>query len=311
MATVTRSARLAAVLLAALASGATAAPTKITLGVTTASEFAPCFIAKERGFFEKRGLDVEIQIITLNSNIPTALQADSIQIGGPTASTLLQAVDGGLDLVVVAGGAFGSKTNENYGLVERAGAGIKEPKDLIGKKVGVSGLNTFNHVLFRKWLLDKGVDYTTVTFVEVPFPQMNDVLKAGTVDAVVPVDPFMTRIVKSGAGAVVWFIAKDLPEGLPAFVYSAKRQWAEANGGAARGFREAIAEGVAFAEKDLEGARADLGKYIQLPPPVLATIRFVHMSATVTGQQMQLWVDIMREQKMLRSTPNVEKLIVQ
>ena len=101
---VARSVGLGAALAVALATAAGAAPTKITLGVTTVSEFVPCFIAKERGFFEKRGLDVEVQIITLNSTIPTALQADSIQIGGPTASTLIQAVDGGLDLVAVAGG---------------------------------------------------------------------------------------------------------------------------------------------------------------------------------------------------------------
>ena len=129
----------------AAASAATALPShaqsnpKIVFGYTAVSDFASVFLAAEEGYFKKRNLDVELKFIPLNSTIPAALQSDSLQIGGPTPSVFLQAVDGGLDLVLVAGGGLTSKTITGFGLVARAGSGIKNPQDCVGKKIGVPG----------------------------------------------------------------------------------------------------------------------------------------------------------------------------
>ena len=43
-------------------------------------------------------------------------------------------------------------------------------KDFVGKKVGAPGIGAFLHVLFAKWLVEKGVDPKDVNFVEVTFP---------------------------------------------------------------------------------------------------------------------------------------------
>jgi len=44
------------------------------------------------------------------------------------------------------------------------GITIKEPKDFVGKKVGAPGLGAFLHVLFVKWLVEKGIDPKTGNF---------------------------------------------------------------------------------------------------------------------------------------------------
>jgi len=130
----------------AAASAAAALPsraqstTKIVFGYTAVTDFASVFVAAEEGYFKKRGLDVELKFIPLNSTIPAALQSDSLQVGGPTPSVFLQAVDGGLDLMLVAGGGLTSKTITGFGLVARAGSGIKSAQDCVGKKIGVPGL---------------------------------------------------------------------------------------------------------------------------------------------------------------------------
>ncbi len=72
----------------------------------------------------------------------------------------------------------------------RAPAQHFKPQDLVGKKVGVPGLNAFLHVMFREWIKANGVDPKQVQFVETPFPQMNEIMKAGNVDAVVAAEPF-------------------------------------------------------------------------------------------------------------------------
>ena len=97
-------------------------------------------LESEEGYFKKRNLDVEPKFIPLNPTIPAALQSDSLQIGGPTPSVFLRAVDGGLDLVLVAGGGVTSKATTGFGLVARAGSGIRTPQDCVGRKIGVPGL---------------------------------------------------------------------------------------------------------------------------------------------------------------------------
>ena len=286
--------------------------TKIVFGYTAVVDFASVFVAAEEGYFSKRHLDVELKFIPLNSTIPAALQSDSLQIGGPTPSVFLQAVDGGLDLVLVSGGGVTSKTITGFGLVARAGSGIRSPQDCVGKKIGVPGLGAFLHVTFRAWLKSQGVDYRKVNFVEAAFPQHGDLLRGGSVDAVVTADPFMSRITESGAGYVASYYSTFLPEGNHTIVHAAKREWVAKNAAAARAFREAIQEAGAFMEQPKNDARvrASIGKYIKLPPEVLAKAQISPPGPVVSDKQLAYWVGLMKDQEMLKSPVDVAKLIV-
>ncbi|MDP3824110.1 MAG: ABC transporter substrate-binding protein [Burkholderiales bacterium] len=304
--------------LAAAAAGTFALPawsqatTKIVFGYTAVSDFASVFVAADQGYFTKRKLDVELKFIPLNSTIPAALQSDSLQIGGPTPSVFLQAVDGGLDLVVLAGGGVTSKTMTGFGLVARAGAGIRTPQDCVGKKIGVPGLGAFLHVTFRAWLKQSGVDYRKVTFIEASFPQHADLLRGGSIDAVVTADPFMSRITDSGAGYVASYYSTFLAEGNHTIVHAAKREWAQKNPAAARAFRESVQEAAAFMQqaKNSDAVRAAIGKYIKLPPEVIAKMQISPPGPLVSEKQLNYWVAMMKDQEMLKSELKVSTLLV-
>ena len=308
---------LLATLVAATATAATLparaqSSTKVVFGYTAVVDFASVFVAAEEGYFNKRHLDVELKFIPLNSTIPAALQSDSLQIGGPTPSVFLQAIDGGLDLVLVSSSGVTSKTITGFGLVARAGSGIRSPQDCVGKKIGVPGLGAFLHVTFRAWLKSQGVDYRKVNFVEAAFPQHGDLLRGGSVDAVVTADPFMSRITESGAGYVASYYSTFLPEGNHTIVHAAKREWVAKNAAAARAFREAIQEAGAFMEQPKNDARvrASIGKYIKLPPEVLAKAQISPPGPVVSDKQLAYWVGLMKDQEMLKSPVDVAKLIV-
>jgi NitT/TauT family transport system substrate-binding protein len=299
----------AAVLLADAPPVAAAGDLKIVVGYTATADFAPGFIAVDQGLFKKRGLDVEFKSVPLNSQLPAAVESESITFGGTTISVLLQAVDGGLDHVAVAGSGITDKSQESFGVVAKAGLPIVKADDFVGKKVGAPGLGAFLHVLFRNWLIDNGVDTRKVTFVEVGFPQMADVLKGGNVDAVVTGEPVMGRIISAGIGTKVTSFTDNLKVELPIIVYSATRKWVNANPAAAKAFREAIAEGTVIANKDAAAVRAATAKFIKMPPEVIANMKLGRWQAEITDAGMQGWIDIMKRQDMIRSALDVGKVI--
>lgn len=297
---------------ATLALPAWSQTTKIVFGYTAVTDFASVFVAAEEGYFKKRKLDVELKFIPINSTIPAAIESDSLQIGGPTPSVFLQAVDGGLDHVVVAGGGVTSKTITGFGLVARAGSGIKTPQDCVGRKIGVPGLGAFLHVTFRAWLKQSGVDYKKVNFVEASFPQHGDLLRGGSLDAVVTADPFMSRITDSGAGYVASYYSTFLAAGNHTIIHTAKRAWAQKNPATVKAFREAVQEAAAFMQQAANdnAVRAAIGKYIKLPPEILAKIQISPAGPLVSEKQLNYWVSLMKDQDMLKTEPKVSLLIV-
>src|SRR5258708_31929658 len=95
-----------------LANGAQA-QTKIQVGCTATTDCASAMVGVDEGIFKRHGLDVEMVLIGINSNIPAAILSNSIQIGGPTSTAILQAVAGRLDMVAVAGASILSKNSHD------------------------------------------------------------------------------------------------------------------------------------------------------------------------------------------------------
>ena len=293
-----------------LGSGIAAAGTPLQIGCTATTDCASAVIGVEDGIFARHGLDASLTLIGLNSNIPAALMSGSLQVGGPTPSVFLQAADGGLDLVAVAGASSTApETADSAATVVKTGETIGTAKDFVGKKVGVPGIGAFLDVLFKRWLIENGVDPRTVSFVEVTFPTMNDVLKSGAVDAVVTAEPMLSRIVKSGTGTVAAKILAGIPKGEPQILYATTRAWAEANPAAVAAFRAAVKEAADVVNQNPDKARAAISHFTKMPLDMLKTMKVSVSDPTMTAPQLDWWVGVMKKQAMLDGTPDGKALL--
>jgi NitT/TauT family transport system substrate-binding protein len=297
-----------AMLIAVFAAGPALAQQKIAIGGTPNSGPATAMVADVEGIFQKHGLDATYSLIAINPSIPPALVSGSLQIGIPTPTTFLQAVDGGLDLVVIAGVADNSKATPLQ-IIVRKDSGIKEPKDLAGKKFGAPGLNAVLHVMTRHWLMQQGIDPKSVNFVEAVFPVHGDMLRSGQIDAVISVDPFATGILARGDGVLLADLMSIFPDGNPNQMYVTTRDYANRNPSVVAGFRAAIEEAAAFISTNPERARQDVGKVLKLPPPAIANLILPAVDTRVTPEQLAFWIDVMKKQNMLSRTINPTKLI--
>jgi NitT/TauT family transport system substrate-binding protein len=300
-----------AVLAALTAAGTAQAQMKLQIGCTATSDCASAMVAVDEGIFKKHGLDAEMIPIGINSNIPAAILSNSIQIGGPTSTVFLQAADGGLDLVAVAGATVMSPTsNANITAFVRNGITIKEPKDFIGKKVGAPGLGAFLHVLFVKWLVDKGVDPKKVNFVEVTFPTMPDIIKSGGVDAVLTAEPTVSRMLAAGSGSIGARYASELERTEPIIFYAASREWAEKNPDTVRKFRAAIAEAAPIVNNEKDKTSAAIAKFTKQTIELVKASPPNKSEPVLKPEQLAWWIDVMSSQKMLETKLDLSRLIL-
>ena len=169
---------------------------------------------------------------------------------------LLTGVNGGLDLVVVAGGARTTKGNDPLGLVLRSDIPYFQPSDLIGKKIAAAGFDSGTYLMLRAWLKLKNVDAKKIDFVEASVPAMGDMLKARTVDGVTGIEPFLSKMLADGSGKLVAkFLTEVLPD-QPAIFWVSSRPYIEQHPDVIKAFRASLKDGAAYIHEHPDEARA-------------------------------------------------------
>jgi NitT/TauT family transport system substrate-binding protein len=292
---------------AALASPARAE--KIVIGFSASTAFSTAFVAANEGIFKKHGLDVEMKLVPNSSTTPAALMADSLQVATPTAPVTMQAIEQGLDLVVVAGGGYYVKGMEDVAVMVRPDSTIKIAKDLEGKRVATAGLNGFLHVLFRKWMADNGGDYKKVSFTEAAFAQQIDVLRGGQVDAILAVQPFLSRGLETNAGKVVSYYIADIQGETLSGWFVATRAWTKKNPKEVEAFRAAMKEATDMMQKDpAVVVKANL-VYIPFPADVQAKFSPGKYRFEILPEALDKWNKICLDQNMLKKPLDYDKVV--
>jgi NitT/TauT family transport system substrate-binding protein len=293
----------AAIIIAAF--GANAEPAKVAIGHPIASDFLATYVAKEKGFFARRDIDATLTKVPIITVVPQALIAGSLQIGATTLGTALQAIDAGLDMKVIAGAGRMLKDDPFISLMARNGVTIGKPADLEGRKVGVPGAGSFMEQFLRKWMLDAGADARKTTFVEAPMPQLPDMLKAGTVDAVIVVEPMRSLIVGNGVGTVGAEYVRDVSPNVLVSALMTTGDWAAKNPGVVANVRAALDDALAYIRSGAPDLREIEKKTIGFNSPKLPTFDNV-----ATPADVKLFIDVGNSIHVYRGAFDIDKILL-
>jgi NitT/TauT family transport system substrate-binding protein len=216
----------------------------------------------------------------------------------------LLANDGGMDLVSVAGVGRLTAAHPHTSLVTHPGFTITTPKDLIGKKMAVPGINSAMDLVLRKWILDGKVKIDQVTIVEAPFQQMGDMLKSGQLDAAFQFEPLLSRILAAGSASKSLDIMSSTNPDVLGAIYASTREWANAHRAAIAAFKESLAEGIAFEKEHPEEAHKIEAKYIGY-----ATSGLPDAQLSVSPADFKFWADVCDEVGVLHHPVDAATLI--
>jgi NitT/TauT family transport system substrate-binding protein len=165
--------RNAAVALAVLAGGALACAAqnaasaqgaeKVTVRFTwkLKGEYAPLYVALEKGYYKAEGLDVQLSEGNGAQNVLKALAAGNEKFGYGPAVASAQATSQGLPVKVVAL----YQNSAPMGVIAYPDTPLKEPKDLEGKRLAISVGETFGDMI-RPFTRINNVDVSKIQLIQ-------------------------------------------------------------------------------------------------------------------------------------------------
>ncbi len=251
------------------------------------------WVAQQRGIYGKNGIDPKISFFNTGAEAIPALQGGSIDVLLSIPGIGMTAMERGLDLVPIFQDEVAQATPPSSSSVQVLDSSpIKTLADLRGKKIGVGGLSTQN-TIGVKMLLDKaGVDPSSVSFSEVPFSAMANALKAGHVDAVVPVDPFTTNLRLNGGRVLVYNYSASIPE-QPLGVWFTKGAIVKANPQAIEAFTKSMKESIDYLKADDARARDEIADFIKIDRTILNSMPLIGWDYRVKPDRWQAVIDMM------------------
>ena len=290
------------------AASATSASLEMRVSYGPSNDWLGFFVAMDQNIFQKRNIHVTPTLIPSSTAVMGALVSESVEIAGMSSITFLQGYESGIPIVMIAG-AHALPTPMHIGILARTGSGVKAPKDLVGRKVGLANIGSILNLVGNGWLMDNNVDPGKITYVEIPWSQQPDVLKSGQIDAVLTADPFHSRIKSTEIGYEFGDIYERAPPGTLLTTYVATRAWAEKNPGALRDFRAAIQDANDFISANPDSARASLIKWAKLPPEIGNTLPIPNFKVEVGAEQTGWLVELGKRQSQLQGGADVSTMI--
>jgi ABC-type nitrate/sulfonate/bicarbonate transport system substrate-binding protein len=287
-----RAAVLLCVLACALATGTVAgaapAPTTVTLITVTNMLHTPEFVAVEKGFFLKHGLNVKFIHTQTGAEANAAMESGSAQFSDTGVTSVQAAREAGLKMfmaVPVLNDATTEFGDSPIAVVARADSGIKpdDARSFTGKKVGLVRGGTAD-VWLTTWLTKQGVDLAKVAYLNVEPGSQLVTIQNRNVDAIATWEPFQTQILDvMGPQAVL------IKRGGPILGYilgiGATEAYAQGHGAVIQAMSDAIAETQFWIRTHLDDAADVVTHWIPgLTPKVAsAAIKNIPFDPRVSG----------------------------
>lgn len=296
---------------ALLTTSASQAQTKLRVGILPISETLGAVVAEQKGFFKEEGLEVELTKFQSGAAAVPVLQSGRLDISFSNTVSTLQAIEQGIDLIILAPAAVVRKDPPDTAtaVITRKGE-ISSLKQLEGKRIATNVVNStaWLHVVA---LLEKhGVDRSKVRFVEVPFPQMNDALLNGQVDAIGQVDPFRTVLMAGDKAEVLGWAYNETAPRTDLTQYVALRPWVEKNRDAAVRFARAVRKGAAYINSNEAEAREINQAFTGLNPALKDKVMLSELGTAVNVEGLKHTMKMMEKFGLLKSPVDVSDRVL-
>lgn len=181
----------------------TPAPASIKIGSVGSTGEAGIYTAIERGYFKEQGINAEIELFRMTSEIVPAFATGQLDVGTlPISVALLSAADRGIDIKIVADRGTSMPGFELSWTVLRkdlADSGtVKTPANLKGMKVAIPSVGSIGDQTIQMMIEQAGLTPKDVEVVVMPFTDHPAALTNKAIAAAFSIDPYLASGVRDG-----------------------------------------------------------------------------------------------------------------
>lgn len=228
-------------------------PQKVKVAYVPIMKFATMYVAKDRGLFDKYGLDVELERVKSGTEAIAFLTNNTVDVGGiAIVTSLWNGWSQGLPLRIIAPGALEPFENSPTKLVARKelvdSGKVKDVADLKGMKVGLAGgPGSGGEYLLSKALERGNLTIRDVETIKIGNADMPAAFENGSIDAGLLGSPYADQVIDAGYGVA---IATDLVPGLMTVAFVGSDNFVNNRRDAAERFVLALTEAARMMQGD-------------------------------------------------------------
>ncbi len=171
---------------------------RLKVGYIPIVDCSQLYVASQRGYFTAAGLDVELVALAGGPPIIQALSTGAIDIGFANLATIVFYEQTAPRLIRLSGGTRMDKDHSEAGLVVLADSGIEQISDIKGKIVAVNSRRNIVDLAILRAIRLSGLTAKDITFVELPFKDMETALRSKRVDVTPLPEPFLSVALRNG-----------------------------------------------------------------------------------------------------------------
>jgi len=221
---------------------------EISLGYIPITDAGALYVAKEKGYFAEHNIKVELVKMSGGSLIINAIGTEDVQVGFSNTMSYLLAKSKGIDLVSMGGIAYNDSSSIEGAVLALENSKINSFKDLKNKKIAINARGNLIELSIRKILRENNLSKKNVNFIEIPFPQMESVLRSKQVDAITVPEPFWTYAEKTGGIKVIGYYFSDAFDRIEIASWYANKKWINENKELAKKLEQVFKKSVKFIE---------------------------------------------------------------
>ncbi len=241
---------------------------KIALPADGMPSSAPIYVARDRGYFRESGLDIDLAIYRGGSAAQEALVAGAADIANPALAGAAVAIRKGVKQKCVSG-ANGNEAG--WFLIVKKDSPITTPKDLAGKRIGISA-RASNTDYFSLWSQKEGGFKADA----VPLGSLSaqiGALKSGQIAATPASPPNSWHLVKSGEARVL----TDYGAAMPPFYtgcWAAMDATIARRADAIKAYFSAYLKGIDFMRANKDASMSFLKTFAEVSDPEILDVYF-------------------------------------
>lgn len=295
---------------AASTGGAPGEVTKIVVSLIPILDVAPAFVAQAKGFFTEAGLEVETMMAQGGAAIVPAVVGGSAQFGFSNNLSLIIGNTKGLPLQVVSPAVSSTGVDlEDANTVVTKDPNIKSAADLVGKRVSTNTLNGIGDAVVSAAVRAAGADPSTITWVELPFPNVEQAIESGNIDAGWLSEPFATIAVGNGMRVICTPLTEMTDHQMQVSSYFSTDTYVAQNPDIVKAFQDAMKKALQFSKENPDEVRAILPEFMKIDPDLAAKVVLPDWPEAIDRQTFEIFEKAGRDAGFVEGTVDLDKLL--